>query len=148
MLFPLEQPRIDIHHTILAAQPEATRHRTPPSRQDFEWLGELQHHAADYEALKPQIQEMRAELQRRQARLNFWTREIQDCQKRMRDNALSRSPQRIELQYKLRDLHSNRDTARQEYQAQKIGYERVDRQVQSHKDNINTLMRGLRIIVS
>lgn len=111
-------------------------------------MAELQQRVAEYEYLKPQLQGMRFELQRRQAKLNFLTREIQDCQKQIRDCACSHNAQRRELQNQLSHLHCNRDTARHEYQAQKVEYEHIDRQLQGHKGNINTLMRGLRIIIS
>lgn len=146
MLFAPEQQAQ--RYTQYSSAPGYPQQRSLPSRQDFQWLGELQHHAADYEYLKPQLKERRSELQRQQARLNFWTREIQDCRKQIRDSAWAHSSQRRELQDQLRGLHLNRDVARQEYEAQKVEYERVDRQVQKHKENIHTLMRGLRIIVS
>lgn len=107
---------------------------------------------SEYESLKPQLRDTRLELQRRHAQLNFWTREIQDCQKQIRDSTMARwSPdsfRRRELQAQLHQLQANRDTGRQAYEVQKVEYERIYGQLQGHKERINVLMRELSLHLS
>lgn len=120
-----------------------------PHHQDFQWLSELQTHIADAEYLKPLLYERRLELQKRQAELNFLTREIHDRQKQVRDsNFFASGLQRRELQIHLQTLLRDREVARRELQTQQADFDRLSGQVQSHKENIDCLMKRLRIIVS
>ncbi|PSR78550.1 hypothetical protein BD289DRAFT_117671 [Coniella lustricola] len=120
----------------------------PHQQQDFQWLSELQVHIADAEHLKPLLRECRLELQQRQAEVNFLTREIQDRQKQVRDsNFFASGMQRRELQVHLQSLARDREVARREFQGHQAEFDRLSGQVQSHKDNIDRLMKRLRLMV-
>ncbi|KAF3761668.1 hypothetical protein M406DRAFT_74618 [Cryphonectria parasitica EP155] len=144
-------PPTQARHMSYTTPPPTVPSRTPSvrsSHQDFQWLGELQSHTSDYEYLKPLLRDRRLELQQRQAQLNFWTREIQDRQKQVRDSNFSSGAQRRELQIQLQTLLRDREVARQDYQRQQAEFERLSRQIQSHREIIDNLMQRLRIIVS
>lgn len=156
--FPVHEtpytPPAYIRHTSYPTPPPTRRVRASKpgpgwNQQDYRWLGELQRHAADHEYLKPVLEERRLALQQRQARLNFWTREIQDRQRQVRDPGFSRgAAQRRELQVQLQTLLRDREVARRDYQKQQAEFDLLSRRVQSHRESIDGLVQRLRVIVS
>lgn len=134
--------------------PDAEQNRPqsfPVSRQDGQWLAQLQHHVADLASTKRLIPEKKHELEDRQKRLSQMARNLGEIQDQLQGFTWSRNSLNNHGQ-KLRDemnsLITKRKNAVEEYKVQEIEYKRLNREVVEHQNTIKYLMERLKIVVS